>query len=150
MALLWAWVTMIFVTSALVAILVVPNDTITGIVAGRGPVRATVRLADEMGPAVKLLLIAVFALLVLLGERIAPRSVAARYVLAAVLGAAAMVLVLAAVPASLSRGFGVGLTGARFDASLLPIYLACGALAGLAFAHSAAVCRRRLVAATSP
>jgi hypothetical protein len=144
-ALLWAWVTMVFATSALVALLVAPNDTITAIVAERGPVGATVRLADEMGPAVKLLLIAVFALLVLLGERVAARPVAARYALNAALGAAAMLLVLAVVPASFSRGFGVGLTGQRFHASLLPIYLTCGALAGLAFTHSATVCRRRLV-----
>jgi hypothetical protein len=56
-----------------------------------------------------------------------------------------MLLTLGLLPESLSRGFGIGLTDARFDPSVLPIYLAGGALGGIAFTISVTRCRRRLV-----
>jgi hypothetical protein len=143
-ALLAAWVTMVFVTSALVALLVPPNAAITGIVGERGFLGATIRLADEMGPAIKLFLIAAFAALALVGERAGLRASGPRLALSVAAGVAAMLLTLALIPESLSRGFGVRLTGARFDPALLPIYLACGALGGVAFTVSATRCRRRL------
>jgi hypothetical protein len=93
------------------------------------------RVADEMAPAAKLLLVALFAALVWLGERWR-RTDGARhtaptwsvYAMNIVLGIAAMALTLALVPADFSRGFGVGLTGARFDPIVLPLYVASGAL----------------------
>jgi hypothetical protein len=96
-----------------------------------------------MGPAVKLLLIAFFALQVLGGWRAASQRTGPRMAVDAGAGALAMLLTLAAVPESLSRGFGVGLTGARFDPALLPIYLCGGAFGGIVFTLSRARCRSR-------
>ncbi len=56
-------------------------------------------------------------------------------------GPGAMVVTLALIPKSLSRGFGVGLTGARFAGATLPIYLCGGALGGVVFTLSRARCR---------
>ena len=55
------------------------------------------------------------------------------------LGALAMLL-LAFLPEAWSRGFGIGLTGARFDPATLPWYLIGGAAAGLAFSLADAKC----------
>ena len=140
MALLAAWVTMVFGTSALVAL------------SGNGPGKGrwlpglageTVQGADDIGPAAKLLLIALFAVLVLLGERV-PMAPWRRLALNAALGAAAMLLALALLPAPLSRGFGIGLTGARFDPAVLSLYILGGVLGGAAYTVSVARCRARL------
>jgi hypothetical protein len=56
-----------------------------------------------------------------------------------------MLLTVGLVPEFLSRGFGIGLTGARFDPSVLPIYLVGGALGGIAFTISVTRCNGRLV-----
>lgn len=52
------------------------------------------------------------------------------------MAAAGAAVVLAVLPASLSRGYGIGLTGQRFDSSLLPLYLAGAVLGGVAFAFT--------------
>lgn len=143
LALLTGWVTMVFVTSALIVLLGVPNSmTVEGV--GRpGLAAATWRVADEVGPAVKLLLIAIFAVLVLLGERSGLRRLWQRYALNMIGGIGAMLLALGLVPGALSRGFGIGLTGARFDPSVLSIYLVGGALGGVAFTVSVTRCGTR-------
>jgi hypothetical protein len=105
---------------------------------------ATWEVADEVGPAAKLLLIATFAALVLAGERLGgTRGLGQRYVVNTGLGVAAMLLTLALVPAARSRGFGIGLTGARFDPAALPWYAFGAALGAVAFTVSATRCRSR-------
>jgi hypothetical protein len=54
-----------------------------------------------------------------------------------------MLAVLASLPAEWSRGFGVGLSGNRFDPGLLAVYLFSAALAGLAFHLAEKSCLRR-------
>lgn len=88
-------------------------------------------------------LIALFAVLVLLGERIGPETAWKRSALNMVLGVGAMLLALGVVPEALSRGYGIGLTGARFDPSVLPIYSIGGALGGVAFTVSVTRCRTK-------
>ena len=150
-ALLTGWVTMVFVSSALIVLRGVPNAMTRSGVGHAGPAAATWRVADEMGPAAKLLLVALFAALLWLGERwlwaSAPahgrRSPWTPYALNVCLGLVAMALTLALVPAAFSRGFGVGLTGARFDPAVLPLYLSSAALGAVTFTVSLARCRAR-------
>lgn len=137
-ALLAAWVTMVFGASLLVA----------AFGPGPGPTslqdlaRVVWKGADDMGPAVKLLLIVLFALQQLGGRRRDPKLGSERSLVAGgVLGAFAMLYTLALIPASYSRGFGVGLTGKRFDLAVMPIYLVAGALGGVVFILSRARCR---------
>jgi hypothetical protein len=138
-ALLAAWVTMVFGASLLMAAFG-PGPGPTGL---QKLARAGWQGADDMGPAVKLLLIALFALLVLGGRRVEPQRAWQRLAVDAMLGAMAMLFTLALIPESFSRGFGVGLTGARFDSAVLPIYLCAGALGGIVFTLSRARCRSR-------
>jgi hypothetical protein len=137
-ALLAAWVTMIFGTSLLMAAFGPLGADQTGL---WDLARAALDGADEMGPAVKLLLIALFALQVLGGRRFDPQRPWQRAAVNAAFGMSAMLLALAMIPESFSRGFGVGLTGARFDPAVLPLYLCGGALGGVVFALSRARCR---------
>jgi hypothetical protein len=146
-ALLSAWVVMAFGTSALLVLAGVAGAG--GAPGLSGFLAATWRVTDEVGPAAKLLLIAIFAALVLAAERLVrARAAWQRYAVNMGLGAAGMVLTLALIPAALSRGFGIGLTGARLDPSALPFYLAGGALGAIAFTYSAARCRGRVLRAS--
>ena len=137
-ALLAAWVTMVFGTSLLMA----------AFGPGPGPTtlqelgRAVWKGADDIGPAVKLLLIVLFALQQLGGRRRDPKLGSERSLLAGgILGAFAMLYTVALIPRSYSRGFGVGLTGSRFDLAVLPIYLCAGVLGGVVFTLSRERCR---------
>jgi hypothetical protein len=138
---------MIFGTSAPIACLGLSRGADTH-VSGLGdlPV-ATWEVGDAVGPAAKLLLIGVFAALVLMGERLSTGRLAYPYAGNVALGSAAMLLTLGLVPESLSRGFGVGLTDARYDPAVLPIYLVGGALGGIAYTFSVTRCRGRISAA---
>lgn len=137
-ALLTAWVTMVFGASAITVLFGIAVPGRPGVL---GFVAATWKAADAIGPVVKLLLIAIFAVLVLLSERDGSGHLRVRH---AVNGAGAMLLTLAVIPESLSRGFGTGLAGNGFVAPLMASYLIAGALGGLAFTLSAARCRARL------
>jgi hypothetical protein len=143
------WVTMIFVSSALIVLSGVPNAMTRAGVGRPGSIAATLRVADEMAPAAKLLFVALFALLLWLGE-LSRRTVApvpsprlSMYALNIASGAAAITLTLALVPAAFSRGFGVGLTGSRFDPGLLLLYLVSSALSAVAYTVSLTRCRAR-------
>jgi len=146
-ALLSAWVVMAFGTSAL---LVLAGFAEAGAAPGlSGFLAATWRATDDVGPAAKILLIAIFAALVLAAERLVPaRAGWRRYAVNIGLGATGMALTLMLIPAALSRGFGIGLTGARLDPSALPFYLAGGALGAVTFTYSAARCRGRVLRAS--
>lgn len=137
-ALLAAWVTMVFGTSLL---MVAFGPLAPGPAGAQELARAVWKGADDMGPTVKVLLIVLFGLQVLGGRRRDPQSSGLGVIVNAMLGASAMLLTLALVPESLSRGFGTGLTGARFDAATLPIYLCGGALGGVVFTLSRERCR---------
>jgi hypothetical protein len=97
------------------------------------------KMGDDIGPAAKLLLGALLILCFWLAVRLRGGPLMLR---AALGGLVAMGLTLALIPASLSRGFGIGLTGARFDPAVLPCYAIGAAVAGLVFALSLARCRR--------
>lgn len=119
-----AWIVAQFVPSLIIAA--------TGAVGTPGDLAATWTIADQMGFRAK----ATQALLLtalLLGSRRLAMSERPRIALDALLGAAAMLLLLAILPESWSTGIGIGLTGQRFDPATLPAYLAGGLLAGLAF-----------------
>lgn len=137
-ALLAAWVTMVFGTSLLMAAFAP---------LGPGPAslqelaRAVWKGADDMSPTAKVLLIVLFALQMLGGRPADPVRPGERIAANAILGALAMLFTLAVIPESLSRGFGVGLTGARFDLAVLPVYLCAGALGGVVFTLSRTRCR---------
>jgi hypothetical protein len=137
-ALLAAWVTMVFGTSLLMAAFGPLGPGPAGV---QELARAVWKGADDMGPAVKLLLIALFGMQLLGGRSLDPLRPGQALAVQAALGALAMLLTLALIPASFSRGFGVGLTGARFDPATLPIYLCGGALGGLVFTLSRQKCR---------
>ena len=147
-ALLGGWVTMIFGSSALIVLWGVPNAMTRSGVGSPGMLAAMLRVADEMAPAAKLLLVALFAALLWLREWSragtcghAPRWT--RYALNISLAVAAMALTLGLLPTAYSRGFGVGLTGARFDPGVLPLYLISAALGAVAYTWSVTRCRAR-------
>ena len=102
----------------------------------------TWKVADDVGPAAKLLFGTLLALAFFVTERLAERPALVRYGLNAMSGMAAVTIALAAIPAAYSRGFGVGLTGARFDPTIMPLYLAAGAAAGVVFTAALSRCRR--------
>ena len=145
MALLAAWVMMVFSTSAIIVLLGISGSANTGSLGLSGFIAATWRVADEVGPAVKLVLIAIFAILVLIAERVGTEHLWQRLILNMSAGFGAMLLTIGLVPEFLSRGFGIRLTGARFDSLVLPIYLIGGALGGIVFTISVRRCSRRLV-----
>ena len=128
--LLVAWVVQIFGTSMLVAI--GWHDAVT--------LSAIWAVADDVAPFAKISFILILALLVApLRQRELPWP--ADIVWWAGASIAAVLLVLALLPQHLSRGFGIGLTGSRFDPSLLPSYLIAGFLAGCAGALLRRRCR---------
>jgi hypothetical protein len=121
-ALLLAWVVQIFGTSALVAIFLHSEATVPAIWA----------VADDVAPFAKISFILFLALLVTPlrhHDLAAWPSQLAWWTMASV---TALLLVLALLPAYLSRGFGIGLTGARFDPAVLPVYLSGAILGGIA------------------
>lgn len=137
---LLGWATAIFLPSLLVAWLgLSPSTPLIGEGLGDLPA-ATWKVADDVGPAAKLLLGGLLALLFITAERLLPRTKPARYVGNMAAGVLATVGTLLLIPAAYSRGFGVGLTGARFDAATLPLYLVGGAVAGLVFTHALIRC----------
>lgn len=97
----------------------------------------TFQVADEVSPAAKL----TFAVLFggsLVGMRMTgPRR---RLLADALVGVISMLLVVAFLPEHWSRGFGVGLTGIRFDTVTTTIYAIGGFLGGIVFSLSEARC----------
>ncbi|MGZ8311050.1 MAG: hypothetical protein ACXWUR_03205 [Allosphingosinicella sp.] len=138
MAWIFGWATAIYLPSALIALAGLSPEA-----AGKSFLAGIFAVADEVAPAAKIGFAILFAGSVLLAGRLAGvrgRAAVAADMLAAVL---AMLLVLALLPPPWSRGFGIGLTGARFAPQATMIYLAGALLAGLVFSLSAAKCARR-------
>lgn len=136
-SLLAAWVAMIFGTALLIAAfhpvelnVYSSNEVINFL-------HQTWEVADDMGPAVKISLILVFSLLFLaLRKYIINDNRLIVYLINCFLAFASVILVLAFLPAEFSRGFGIGLTGSRFDKQMMPYYLGGALLGGLVFSFS--------------
>jgi uncharacterized integral membrane protein len=140
-ALVFAWVAAVFVPSALLALFGLAPLARSG-----NLLLATLDIADEVSPQAKIGFILLFAGSAYAAERLDRRGVAVSVLLACT----AMLVMIALLPVSLSRGFGVGLAGTRFDPEPLAIYFLGAALAGLIFARSETRCRHRHRADHSP
>jgi riboflavin transporter FmnP len=135
-ALLVAWATLVFGTSALL-VLASPLHFKTyssNVLANF--FRATWEVADEVGPLVKISLIVVFTLLVVASEKFIKPRFSDTYGVSALLAVLAIVVVLSALPETYSRGFGIGLTGTRFDECTITIYLLGAVLSGIVYQYS--------------
>lgn len=129
---IFAWAVAIFLPSALIAGFglspaegAVPYPELPG---------AVWRVADEVGPFAKLLLGALLAAAFLVVALWPAPTRMLRVLSAAAAGAVAMLLTVALVPESWSRGFGVGLVGERFDPAVTGCYLIGAVVGGLFFA----------------
>lgn len=126
-----AWLVALYVPALLIAA--------TTNIGAANPFVAMWELTDAVDIIVKLGFALVFSAFVMAG-RLIPLGPRTRMIADALLGVAAMALLLALIPADWSRGFGIGLTGARFDPATLPSYLFGGLLAGLLFTTADARC----------
>ena len=138
-----SWAIAVFLPSALIAsfALAPHGPAVTSITTLPA---ATWGVADEMGPAAKLLLGACIFAAFLLVERSRPARQFTRIALAVIGALIAMLVTIALLPADWSHGFATGLGGNRFDPSLLATYLTGAAAAGLTFAMSVSRCLTRL------
>ncbi|WP_404335037.1 hypothetical protein AB2M62_15060 [Sphingomonas sp. MMS12-HWE2-04] len=137
-----AWVVAVFLPSILIAYLGLSAPA-AAIGTGWERLPATGwKVADDVGPAVKLMIGGLLLGAFLGLERGAGLSTRLRYALAIASGLAAVVLTIALVPAGYTRGFALALTGARFDATTTPLYLLGGIVAGITFVASADRCKR--------
>jgi len=129
-----AWATAIYVPSLLIAIF-----SLSPLAIRENLFVDVFQVADEVSPAAKLTFAAFFG-----GILIALRLGGARQrvLVDAGIGVFSMVLVLAFLPESWSRGFGVGLGGTRFEPLLTAVYLGGGALSGVVFRLSETACAR--------
>ncbi|HEY5720795.1 MAG TPA: hypothetical protein VIT45_00585 [Allosphingosinicella sp.] len=136
-ALISGWAVAIFLPSALIAIL-----GLSPLAEGRSFPAATLAVADEVAPLAKIGFMLLLAPAMIAARRYlrVRRAIAAAYALLAV---AAMLATLALIPAEYSRGFGIGLGGARFSPGPLAIYLVGAVAAGLTAALAEARCIAR-------
>jgi hypothetical protein len=130
-ALLFAWVTLVFGTSALLVLASPLHFKTYSLHALANFLRTTWEVADEVGPLVKISLIVVFALFVIASERLISPCLANTYGVSILLAVLATLAVLSALPETYSRGFGIGLTGNRFDERTITIYLLGAVLSGI-------------------
>lgn len=137
-----AWAIAVFLPSIVIAYLGIAP---AGAAHGTGLARLAAiswKVADDVGPVIKLTIGGVLLLGFLGLDRAAVADARLRWALAILIGIAAMLAAIALVPLDFSRGFGAALTGSRFDATTTPLYLLGGVLAGLAFALTIDRCRR--------
>lgn len=132
-ALLAGWVTMVFGTGFLIFAFAPieqakysPNFIVNSL-------RTIWEIGDAMGPVVKILYILIFGLLVFAFRKIIEKGRTLSYILAIVFAMMSATLVLAFLPFGFSRGYGIGLTGSRFDSIMTPIYLLGAFLSAIAF-----------------
>lgn len=141
---LFGWVTAIYVPSLLIAL--------TGLspLAGEdGFLGATLAVADEVAPAAKLGFAVLMAAFVIIARRVSPTRGLPAVALSMLFALTAMLLVLAVLPQTWSRGFGIGLTGTRFAPGATLIYVAGALLSGLIFALCEARCSARTATASN-
>jgi hypothetical protein len=135
-ALISAWAVAVFLPSAVIAL-----TGLSPLAAGNGFLAATWRVADDVAPFAKIGYAAAFLALLIIAGRI-PLSRNWEVPVDIVLACIAMLLVLAFLPRSWSRGFGIGLTGSRFSPLPTLIYIGSAALSGLTFALSERKCSK--------
>lgn len=114
-SLLAAWIMMIFGTSALLYLASPINFRMYSDNHFLNFFYSTWEIADEVGPVVKLSIIVLFALLVSIADRLFRHKMWTRYGVNAGLAVLTTVVVPGLLPENYSRGFGIGLTGSRFD-----------------------------------
>lgn len=126
-----AWAVAVFLPSAAIAYLGL-SESATDIGIGFNNLLATTwKVADDVGPLAKIMTGTLLALFSVVAFAVLPRNSLAHTLSCASAGLLAIVLTLLLIPAEYSRGFGIGLTGARIDQNTLPIYAVCGLISGL-------------------
>lgn len=135
-SLLAAWVTLIFGTSLLLFLFAPVNFKVYNSNYLANLLTSVWEIGDAMGPAVKLSLIALFGTLVFTFQKNGTGEPTYLYLKSIVFALVATLLVLAFLPADYSRGFGIGLTGSRFDGQVLAIYLIGSVLGGAVYAFT--------------
>lgn len=131
------WVCWIYLSSLILAV-----TDLSPLAAQHGFAVATFQVADEVAPFAKIGFGVIFGLLAVAHRLLASASVRPRLLPDVLAAIAATLLVLALLPADWSRGFGIGLTGARFTPVLLAIYMAVSVAAALALNFVEHRCRR--------
>lgn len=135
---LFGWVTAVFLPGAIMAVLTAAETGFDF----RQCLRQTWEIADNVGPFAKLMMGGLLGLGFFVSGRFKlPILIDATLNIAT--GVAAVCLTLAFLPQAWSRGFGIGLTGLRFDPSVWPIYLVSAAAAGVVFTLSVRMCSAR-------
>ncbi len=132
---IFGWVTAIFVPSALIAL-----AELSPLAAGKGILSGTLAVADEVAPAAKLGFGTLTAAFMLIVRWLLPVRGVSAVAIDMLLAVIVMLLILALLPEQWSRGFGIGLMGARFSPGATLIYLAGALLSGLVFSLSEARC----------
>ena len=135
-ALLVAWVVLVFGTSALLVLASPLHFKPYSPQVLVNFFRTTWEVADEVGPVVKISLILLFTLLIVTSEKLVEPQRATTYAARALVAVLTTVAVLGALPAAYSRGFGIGLTGTRFDDRTIWVYLLGAVLSGVAYQYS--------------
>lgn len=93
------------------------------------------KVADEIGPAVKLSLVLILGFLTFSFTQFNFMKTCVRlYFFSAAFGVVSVFTILVAFPENLSRGFGIGLVEERLLHPMVPLYLLVGFLGGLVFA----------------
>lgn len=130
-----AWATAVYLPSLVIALL-----SLSPLASSGNLFLDTFEVADEVSPAAKLtygFLFGAFLMLARAGGAGGKLSVNIS------IGLASIALVVALLPEYWSRGFGVGLTGVRFDPLPTAIYLIGGVASGVIFSLTEKKCRSR-------
>lgn len=130
-----AWATAVYLPSLVIALL-----SLSPLASGGNPFLDTFEVADEVSPAAKLtygFLFGAFLMLARAGGAGRKLSVDVS------IGVASIALVVALLPEYWSRGFGVGLSGVRFDPLPTAVYLIGGVASGVVFSLTEKKCQSR-------
>lgn len=128
------WVVAIFLPSVIIAFLGLSQEA-APIASGFDKLPWTTWVvADEVGPFAKLSMGALLLAALLLIVRSRATRMPGLFLAGLTSGSLSVLIPIALLPDRFSRGFGIGLTGERFDPVTLPIYLFGGAAAGFVFA----------------
>ena len=130
-----AWATAVYLPSILIALL-----SLSPLASGGNLFLDTFEVADEVSPAAKLTFGFLFGASLILAR---VGGAGGKLSVNVSIGAASIALVVALLPDYWSRGFGVGLTGARFDLLPTAIYLIGGLASGAVFTLTEIKCLSR-------
>ncbi|TSB01435.1 hypothetical protein [Sphingorhabdus contaminans] len=100
----------------------------------------TFKVADEVSPAAKLTYGSLFGAFLMLARA---GGAGCKLSVNVLIGVASIALVVALLPEYWSRGFGIGLTGVRFDPLPTAIYLIGGVASGVVFSLTEKKCQSR-------